>query len=97
MEVSMVATKRETIEAPHQRAGIMTCEFDQINSAGVYVENRTGSLMRIPEDALIPGRSPAIEILSTDPWVVTKISSDPYLPLTKARLIAADLDLVVHF
>ncbi len=54
-------------------------------------------LLRIPADALIPGRSPAIEVLSDEPWLVTKISEDPFLPLTKARMIAADLDLQVRF
>jgi len=28
---------------------------------------------------------------------VTRISDDPYLPMTKARMIAADLDLPVNF
>ena len=28
---------------------------------------------------------------------VTKLSDDPYLPLTKARMIAANNDLVVNF
>ncbi|MFQ5700824.1 MAG: hypothetical protein ACE5HU_03155 [Acidobacteriota bacterium] len=75
----------------------MTCRFDKIESPGVYVEDRTGVLLRIPEDALLPGRSPSIEVLSNEPWYVTKISDDPYIPLTKARLLAADLDLQVGF
>jgi len=75
----------------------MTCEFDQVDSPGVYIENRRGTLLRIPADSLIPGRSPAIEVISDEPWLVTKISEDPFLPLTKARMIAADLDLQVHF
>ena len=75
----------------------MTCEFDQVDSPGTYIENRRGILLRIPTDSLIPGRSPAIEVISDEPWLVTKISEDPFLPLTKARMIAADLDLQVHF
>jgi len=93
----MSANRKEMGETPHRRTGMMTSEFDQIDSPGVYIENRRGVLLRIPPDALIPGRSPAIEVLSDEPWLVTKISEDPYLPLTKARMIAADMDLRIHF
>ncbi len=92
-----VTKQREHTDSPHSRSGFVTCEFDAINEPGVYVENRTGVLMRIPEDALVPGRSPALEVLCHEPWVVTKISNDPYLPVTKARMIAADFDLRINF
>ena len=71
--------------------------FEQINSPGCYVSQQSGSLYRIPEDALIQGRSPALVVVSNEPQVVTKITSDPFLPLTKARLLAADFDLSVNF
>ena len=29
--------------------------------------------------------------------IVTKLSDDPFIPLTKARMIAADLDHAVNF
>ena len=74
-----------------------TCNFDQIETPGTYVECRTGTLLRVPDDALAPGRSPRIEIMSHEPWNVTRLSDDPYMPLTKARMIAADLDLPVNF
>ena len=74
-----------------------TCNFDQIETPGTYVDTRTGTLLRVPEDALAPGRSPRIEIVAHEPWTVTRVSEDPYIPLTKARMIAADLDLPVNF
>jgi hypothetical protein len=74
-----------------------TCNFDQIETPGTYVECRTGTLLRVPEDALAPGRSPRIEIVAHEPWTVTRLAEDPYVPLTKARMIAADLDLPVNF
>ncbi len=75
----------------------LTCDFAQINSPGCYVLNHTGTLLRVPEDALIPGRSPAIDTVSSHPWIVTKISADPFIPLTQARMTAADLDLHIDF
>jgi hypothetical protein len=93
----MNANKR--IEGPevNRHKGILTCEFDQINAPGSYVEQRTGTLLRVPEDALVPGRSPVLEVVTNEPWVVSRISDDPFLPLTKARMLAADLDLYVNF
>ncbi len=71
--------------------------FEKITFPGCFVVNRTGDLFRVPGDALAPGHSPVMDIVSKDPWMVTKISSDPYLPLNKARSIAADMDLFVNF
>jgi hypothetical protein len=77
--------------------GLLTCEFSQVNEPGLYVETQTGALVRIPEDAVRPNRSPALSIIHREPWVVTKISDDPFLSITKARMVAADLDLAVNF
>lgn len=93
----MSETKVTSTEGAHHRVGLLTCEFGQINAPGVYIEIQTGTMVRIPEDALIPGRSPSLEVISNNPWVVTKISNDPYVPITKARMIAANLDLPTNF
>ncbi len=51
----------------------------------------------MPEDGVKPGRSPVLSLAGPEPLVVTKISSDPFTALTKARMIAADYDLAVNF
>jgi hypothetical protein len=90
--------KLQTAEAAqHYAAGLMTCEFSQINSPGLYVEHRSGTLVRLPADGVVPNRSPVVSIVGKEPWIVTKISQDPFLSITKARMIAADLDLPVNF
>ena len=89
----MVGTKREL----NEKLGLTTCRFSEIESPGTYVEHRLGTLLRVPPDGVAPGRSPVIEVISTEPWIVTKISDDPYVSLTKARMIAADHDLSVNF
>ncbi len=71
--------------------------FEDINEPGCYLSHLTGFLIRVPEDGVKPGRSPLIEIRSREPLVVTKLSDDPYVTLTKARMLAADLDLPVNF
>src|SRR5262245_31874373 len=77
--------------------GTTIWEFDEIQTPGAYVFDTTGHLVRVPEDALAPGRSPLLEILAREPMFVTKISDNPYIPITKARLVACDCDLPVNF
>jgi hypothetical protein len=71
--------------------------FEDINEPGCYVSNWSGHMIRVPEDALKIGHSPLIEILGRDTMVVTKLSCDPYIAISKARLLAADQDLGVNF
>ena len=93
----MATATEERLEGAHHPEMGVSGPFDRITSPGCFVVNRTGELLRIPEDALQPGRSPAIDIVSKDPWLVTRISNDPYLALNKARAVAADMDLPVSF
>ncbi len=74
-----------------------TCYFDQISTPGCYILNHTGTLLRVPDDSLMPGRSPAMKPVSNRKWIVTKIADDPFIPLTQARMTAANLDLHIDF
>jgi len=76
---------------------ITSVAFDQISEPGAYVLHGSGFLVRIPEDALKAGRSPLVDIVSNEPMTMTKLSGNPYITLTKARLIACDLDIEVNF
>ena len=71
--------------------------WDHIQYPGTYVELKTGHCFRVPEDALKGGRSPVIEIIARDEPQFVQISNDPFIPLNKARMVAADLDLSVNF
>jgi hypothetical protein len=71
--------------------------FEAIKEPGCYLSNWTGHLVRVPEDGLKAGRSPVIDIRGKEPMFVTKLSDDPFITLTKARMVAADLDLPVNF
>ena len=78
--------------------GCGTCvPFEAINEPGCYICNWSGHLLRVPGDGVAPGRSPLICILGTGPLYVTKISDNPYIPVTKARLLAANCDVGVDF
>ncbi len=71
--------------------------FDCINEPGCYICNWSGHLIRMPEDAIKPGRSPVMTITGTQQLFVTKICNDPFIPVSKARLLAAECDVNVTF
>jgi hypothetical protein len=78
--------------------GVGTCiPFDAIQEPGAYICNWSGHLLRVPEDGVTAGRSPLINIVGSEPLTVTKISNNPYVTLTKAKLIASNFDLNVNF
>jgi hypothetical protein len=74
-----------------------TVPFESIQEPGAYICNWSGHLLRVPEDGVTPGRSPMINIVGADPLYVTKITDNPWVPVTKARLLAANFDLFVNF
>jgi len=93
----MPATRKvETHKEARETLGI-SGPFERISQPGCFLFNKTGDLVRIPDDALADGRSPTIDVVSNEPWLLTKISNDPYLPLRKARAVAADMDLQINF
>lgn len=75
----------------------MTVPFDSIQEPGCYVCTWSGHLLRVPEDGVAPGRSPLINIVGHEPLYVTKISDNPFVTLTKAKMVASNLDVNVNF
>ena len=71
--------------------------FDSISEPGCYVCNWSGHLCRVPEDGVTAGRSPLINLVGCDQLYVTKISDNPFIPLTKAKMLACNWDLNVNF
>lgn len=71
--------------------------FDSINEPGAYVCTWSGHLLRVPQDGVTAGRSPLINIVGNEPLTVIKISEDPYITITKAKLVASNFDVAVNF
>ena len=72
-------------------------KFDCIQDPGCYICNWSGHLLRVPEDGVAPGRSPLLNIVGMDPLYVTKIADNPYITVTKARMLACNFDINVNF
>ena len=80
--------------ATRQRA--LTIEFDEIREPGVYLTQR-GEMFRVPAEFLARSEFPLVDWESTESRLVTRISDDPYLPISRCRELAAGLDLTVRF
>jgi len=89
-------TKKMEVAGQQHAAKNITGPFRDITFPGCFV-TRHGELLRVPEEALEAGHSPTIDVVSREPWFVTKISDNPYLPLGAARTLAADMDLNINF
>lgn len=89
-----------SIQSPRESRGrsgrVAAIPFDAIRSAGTYVCNWSGHLLRVPADMAGP-RARHINIVGTEPLFVTKISDDPDLPVRRARQLASDLHLRASF
>ncbi len=94
------ATPTKTVTQTGIPSGVVMGQvvpFESICEPGAYVCNWSGHLLRVPSDAVTAGRSPLINIVGADCLFVTKICNDPFVPLTKARLLACNFDIAVNF
>ncbi len=93
----MTTSSRSTHTTDNVSGAGMTMPFESIQEPGCYVCNWSGHLLRVPEDGVSPGRSPVINMVGSDPLFVTKISDNPFIPVTKAKMLACNFDLHVTF
>ena len=71
--------------------------WDEMETPGFYVSRVTGNGYRIPTEALIKGGSPVIEQVSARPTRLVKLSDNPFIPLIKARNLAANCNIKPNF
>ena len=82
--------------AQYRPSGYLAVPFKDITESGIYVTPR-GNMFRVPPEALAESHSPLISWETNESSMVTRISEDPYSPISKCRQVAADLDLAVNF
>ncbi len=86
-----------TVEPDVQTAAPTSLAWNQIRSAGTYVCNWSGHLLRVPPESISHDGTPGFNIVGADPLFVTKISDDPELNLHSARQSASELNLTIGF
>jgi hypothetical protein len=68
-----------------------------IATPGTYVCNWSGHLLRVSAAAVAAHGEPAMNIIGTEPLMVTKLSDDPTLPLGAAKRLAQRYQLHTQF
>lgn len=71
--------------------------WEDLETPGFYVSRTTGNGYRVPAEALIKGASPVIEQVSAQPSRLVKLSDNPFIPLIKARNLAANHNIEPNF
>jgi hypothetical protein len=98
MMTTSTTTQSQSFQTQYACQGFgATIPFEAISQPGAYICNWSGHLLRVPEDGVVAGRSPLVTIVGPEPLTVTKISDNPYIPVTKAKLVASNFDLAVNF
>lgn len=77
--------------------GLQPLPFNDIGSPGAYVACELGLLFRVPADALVPSGCAPVAVAAKKPVYVVRISENAWLPVTRARQLAAGFDLPVNF
>jgi hypothetical protein len=90
-------TKNTTTSMNYTPGTAPVYNWNDINEPGTYLFVEWGTLCRVPFDGVADGRSPRVTFFSNIPIPVVKLSDDPYIPISKARQLAADNDLCVNF
>lgn len=92
----MATEKATATTMAHKRFPVTP--WDSISEPGAYVSCDTGRLYRVPSTALAEGHSPVIQILGPQgEEMVTCLSPNPYSPVEKLRLLAADANIEPRF
>lgn len=71
--------------------------FDVVHEPGAYVCNWSGHLLRVHQDVLDHAHQGPVNLIGSEPLLVTKISDNPQIGISRARAIAGQLALAVNF
>lgn len=82
---------------PQHRTSLAQTTWEELRDPGAYVEEGSGDLFRVPQEALVAGCSPIISRVSNDASRLVKVSDNPSVPLLKARMVAADHNIEPNF
>ncbi len=71
--------------------------LDEVTDAGAYVSRGSGDLVRVVAAGRPLGAEELLEKHGTAPVYLTQVSTDPFVPITRARMEAANRDIEVNF
>lgn len=71
--------------------------LDEVREPGAYVCRESGDLLRIPPVGAPVGGDEMKRKIGEQQIFVTRISEDPFVPISTARIRAANMDIDVSF
>jgi hypothetical protein len=89
--------RQNTSIQPQHRSALLQTTWEDLREPGAYVEEGSGNLFRVPQEALITGASPIIARVSNGASRLVRVSENPAVPLVKARMVAADHNIEPNF
>ncbi len=87
--------KEGTLSQAGGRLQRIRCE--DISEIGAYVAVESGDLIRVPATCRAEDETKQVGEESGEPRFVVKISGNPFIPISEARLTAASLDIEISF
>ena len=71
--------------------------LSEITEPGTYVCHGSGDLLRVAEAENPPGDAAPMDSQDGQPVYVTRVSSNPFFPISRARVAAANMDIEIQF
>ncbi len=95
----MVPVVRERLptEPYADQDGLIWQPLVDVTEPGAYVCRESGDLVRIPPTGATSDTSELIERQKAEPVYVVRIHPDPFVAISRARVLAANLDLEISF
>ncbi len=72
-------------------------EWGKINEPGAYVEIATGTLYRVPKEAVLNGAAPSIRKHGATGSRFLKVSQDPFIFTLAARMVCVEHNIRPNF
>ena len=91
------ATQERSEKRGAHQATLEVTGWTHIDQPGFYVNKGTGQGFRITRELLIPGASPALSVLGAEGERFVQLSTDPFIPVSAARMLCADNDVSPEF
>lgn len=90
--------KDSTTQDHHEGEPVEGCLLHEISEPGAYICHWNGDLLRVTDEVVPEELSQGLQFDEGDePCYVTRISDNPYVPISEARLTAANLDVDIRF
>ena len=96
-EAAARLTATSSIEPSETQHSLPQTSYENVREPGAYVDQTTGDLYRIPQEALITGASPVVIRESRTPSQLRQISSNPFVTTMEARLVCCRHNIEPNF